>query len=54
MNWENIKILYTKSNYRKRSIAEIIEMKKQKSNALYKMTDLKFFPPAYESIVHKI
>ena len=46
MEWKNVKILHTESNYRKRSIAEMIEIKKQKSNALNKMTNLKFFPPA--------
>ena len=32
----------------------MIHVKKQKTNSINKMTDLKFFPPAYESIVHKI
>ena len=54
MDWENVKILHTVTNYRKKSIAEMIEIKKQKSNSLNKMTDLKFFPPSYESIVYKI
>ena len=53
MDWEKIKILHAGRNDRKRSIAEMMEIEKRKINSLNKMIDLKFFPPAYELIVHK-
>ena len=32
INWENVKILHKEKNYRKRSIAEMIHIEKQRTN----------------------
>ena len=50
--WKNMKILHKERNYRKLSLAEMFYIKKQKENFINKMTDLKFFPPSYTSLVH--
>ena len=52
--WGNIQILHKERNNRKRSIAEMFYIKKQKENSINKMTDLKFFPPSYKSLIDKI
>ena len=52
--WKNVKILHKEKNHRKRSIAEMFFIKKQKDKSLNKMTDLKFFPLSYGSLIDKI
>ena len=54
MDRDNIKILHSENQQKKRCKAEMVHIKKQKNKALNKITDLKNFPQAYEATVHDI
>ena len=55
MDWQNINILHKENQWKKRCIAEMFLIKKQKNKALNEMTTvLKKFSQAYEAIVHDI
>lgn len=52
-NWENIKIIHTEKFLNKRSISEMLYMKRQK-NSINLQSDTEFLYHAYVSIINKI
>ena len=53
-DWKYVKILHKGRNYRKRSIAEMFFIEKQKNKYLNQIADLKFFPLSYGSLIDTI
>ena len=50
MDWDNVKILHTKSNWKKRCVAEMHHIKKEK-HSIIEMTDLEEFPRIYSTVL---
>ena len=48
MDWDNVKILHKESNSKKRCVAEMYYIKKEK-HSINKMTDLEEFPYIYST-----
>ena len=51
IQWEKVKILHQESNFYRRTFAEMVYMKKEGSNSLNKITDLKNLNSAYNIIL---
>ena len=50
MDWDNVKIHHKKSNWKKRCVAEMYYIKKEK-HSINKMTHLEEFPHIYSNVL---
>ena len=54
MNWEIVDVLHKEHDWKKRLFTEMVYIKKQRNNALNKMTDLQDYPMCYNGVVIKL